>query len=504
MLKEKLGFLGKIPFFSKVVISGLIYLGISLAYSNLTWGNLRAKLPFFNRMFYSKHLSAAHYYETFTEPKSDENNSETTDGALSIQALKVHKEMNTPVLSYSAVLEPVEKVEIYSKVSGRLETLFVKEGDRVTKGQKLAKLDSMTFELDLAKQRAALGSSQALYQLSKDKLEIARRNVEIKLGEADKRISLYNKAEAEWERFSEILRKKEILHESKAITDEEMENLRLELNSREINVSNAKRDLEMILVGIRDEDIVASGYSIPSDKKEKIEVLKTINTKIEKSELEVALKNLKSSEVNLQTTEMLIKESVLNSPMDGVIAKVNRTSGELINAGSGGALPILTVISVNSVYVAFSVNEGDLSKMKEGLKADVKADVLPNKTFRGIVKKISPMIDQKTHTADVKIELTNQSSELRPGMFVRSDVIIGKETESILIPINALVTSSEEEGFVFIIREKRAYKTKVSLGSKKEERVEVINGLEEGDTIALSPINRLHDGILVFPNFSSK
>jgi len=500
MLKERLGFLSKIPFFSKLVISSLIYLGITLLYTNLTWAELRAKLPLFNRMFYSKFLSAPEYYKKFTQIK-EEADSLKESGAVSVQTLPIGEETITPTMNFSAVLEPMDRVEVYSKVSGRVEKFFVKEGDTVKKGQKLAKLDSLTFELDLSKQKASLDSAKALYQLSKDKYEISRRNVEVKLGEADKRIGLYNKAVAELERFQEIVRKKEILWAEKAISDEEMENLKLELSSREVSSNNAKRDLEMILVGIRDEDIKAAGYSIPVNKKEKIDLLKTINTRIEKSEMEVAATNLRASEVNLQSTEMLIKESVLFSPIDGLVAKINRTVGELINAGSGGTLPIMTVISDDGVYVSFTVNEGDLGKVKKGQVTHVSVDSLPDKHYKGVIKKISPLVDQKTHTADVKVELVGRSLDLKPGMFVRAEVQIGENKKAILIPVSALVSIDNTEGSVFVMKDKKAFKKQIRLGEKKEERVMVEEGLKTDDVVILSPINRLFDGVAVIPKF---
>jgi len=500
MLKERLGFLSKIPFFSKLVISSLVYLGITILYTNFTWAGLRATLPLFNRMFYSKVFSVPEQYKNFTEVK-EEADSLGEDGVLSVQTLPIEEETMTPTMTFSAVLEPMERVEVYSKVSGRVEHFYVKEGDRIKKGQKLAKLDSMTFELDLAKQKASHDSAKALYQLSKDKYEIARRNVEIKLGEADKRIGLYHKAIAEQERFQEILRKKEILWSEKAVSDEEIENLRLELSSRELSANNAKRDLEMILVGIRDEDITAAGYSVPPQKKEKIELLKTMNTRIEKSEMEVASTNLKASEVNLQSTEMLIKEAVLYSPLDGIVAKINRTVGELINAGSGGTLPVMTVISNDGVYVSFAVNEGDLGRVKKGQHTHVSVDSLPNKQFKGVIKKMSPLIDQKTHTADVKVELVGRSPDLKPGMFVRAEVQIGENKKAILIPVSALVSIDNTEGSVFVMKDKIAFKKQIKLGEKKEDRVMVEEGLNTNDVVILSPINRLYDGLKVFPKF---
>ncbi|PJZ79244.1 efflux RND transporter periplasmic adaptor subunit [Leptospira meyeri] len=498
MLKEKLGALSKIPLFSKLVISSLVYLGITIAYSNLTWAEFRAKLPFLNRMFYSKYLSANELYSNYLNKKGD--TTEVNDGnIINVSTITIEEELVTPVLSYAAIIEPIEKVEIYSKVSGRVEDILVKEGEKVKKGQKLAKLESLSFELDLAKQQAAVDSSKALYQLSRDKLENARRNIEIKLGEADRRMSLYYKSLAELERFQDIASKKEILWNEKVISNEEMENIKLELNTRDVNVKNARRELEMALVGIRDEDIQAAGYSIPEDKKTKIELIKTINTKIEKSEMEVAAKNLKASEVNLSSTQMLIRETVLLSPMDGIIAKIGRNKGELINAGSGGGAPIMTVMSTGGVHVAFSVNEGDLGKIKLGLRSNITADSLPNQKYKGYLKRISPLVDQKTHTADVKVEVSGDLNELRPGLFVRADVIVGSDIKAILVPINTLVSIDDSEGSVFIMKDKRAFKKNVNLGEKREDRIIITKGLEAGDTIISSPLNRLFEGVLVKP-----
>jgi RND family efflux transporter MFP subunit len=500
VLKERLGFLSKIPFFSKLVISSLVYLGITILYSNLTWAGLRAKLPLANRMFYSKFLSVQEQYKRFTEVK-EEVDAVGAEGKLSVQTLQVEEETITPMMIFSAVLEPMERVEVYSKVSGRVEEFFVKEGQSVKKGQKLAKLDSLTFELDYAKQKATNDSAIALYQLSKDKYEIARRNVEVKLGEADKRIGLYNKAIAEYERFHEIVRKKEILWSEKAISDEEMENLKLELSSRDLSVNNARRDLEMILIGIRDEDITAAGYSVPSNKKDKVELLKTLNTRIEKSEMEVAAMNLKASEVNLKSTEMLIKEAILYSPINGLVAKINRTVGELINAGSGGTQPILTVISNDGVYVSFAVNEGDLGKIKQGQNANVTVDSMPDRKYKGLVQRISPLVDQKTHTADAKVELVGKSGDLKPGMFVRAEVLIGANQKAVMIPLTALVSIDNAEGSVFVMKENKAFKKTIKLGEKREERILVDAGLSAGEIVILSPINRLYDGLTVVPKF---
>lgn len=499
-MRERFGFLTKIPFVSKLVMSTLIYLGMTFLYSNLTWSGIRTKLPFFNRIFYSKHLSLLSLYEKLTNTKEETALQIDAEG-LNVQTQTVKKESIIPIMSYSAVLEPMEKVEVHSKVSGRIETIFVKEGERIKKGSQLVKLDSMTFELDLAKQKASYDSAKALFQLAKDKYEISRRNVEIKLGEADKRNALYLKANEECQRLEEIVRKKEILLKEGAIALEEFENLKLELHAREVAVNNARRDLDMILVGIRDEDITDAGYALPSLKKEKIELLKDLCTRLEQSELEVAATNLKASGVNLKTAEMLIKEAVLYSPMDGLIARIHKTTGELINAGSGGQQAIMTVISSQGLYVSFAVNEGDLGKIKQGQIANISVDSIPDKEYSGILKKISPLVDQKSHTVDAKLELSGKQSDLKPGMFVRADVKVGENQNVILIPLSAVASLQEEEGEIYVMKDRKAVKQRVKLGEKKEDRIQIKQGLSEGEVVILSPLSRLYDGITVIPKF---
>ncbi|TGL61193.1 efflux RND transporter periplasmic adaptor subunit [Leptospira ognonensis] len=499
MIREKFIFLTKIPFVSKLVVSTLIYLGITILYTNLTWSGLRAKLPFFNRIFYSKHLSISSYYDNLTKNK-DEASSQIGAEGLSVQTQTIKEESITPIMSYSAVLEPLERVEVHSKVSGRIETIYVKEGERIKKGSPLVKLDSLTFELDLAKQKASHDSAKALYQLSKDKYEIARKNLEIKLGEADKRNAVYNKTNEEYLRLMEIVRKKEILFNEGVIALEEYENLKLELHAREVAANNARRDLDMILVGIRDEDITDAGYALPNLKKEKIELLKTLSTRLEHSEMEVAATNLKASEVNLRTTEMLIKEAVLYSPIDGLIARIHRTTGELINAG-GGQQPIITVISSQGLYVSFAVNEGDLGKIKQGQIANISVDSLPDKNYKGVLKKINPLVDQKSHTVDAKLELSGKQVDLKPGMFVRADVKIGEIQNVIFIPLSAIASLEEEEGDIYVMKDRKAIKQRVKFGEKREDRIQIKQGLSEGEVVILSPLSRLYDGITVVPKF---
>lgn len=484
-------------FLLKIVFFGFFFIFLSLLFSNLTPNELRARFPVLNRVFYLDVFSFKHIYEKYQANKL-EINSETD--ITMVDTFKINEEFNVPTLNYSALVEPEEKVEIYSKVSGRIEKISVDEGDYVKKGQLLAKLDSLTFELDFAKQKAAVESASAQEDLAKNKYENAKRNVEVRLAEADKRSIAYEKAKSEFERTSEIFKKKEKLFSEGVISSEELKNLELDYSSRAKLAESARKDLEMILIGLRDSDVREDEINkTGKSPQEIIELYKNLNTEVEKSEYEVAKKNLEASRVALKTTEMLIKESSLLSPMDGIVAKRNKSIGELINAGGSGAQSIFTIISVKSIYISFFVNENDISKIKIGQKATIKADSNPTVIYDGYIRRISPMIDEKTHTAEVKVYIS-QPRGLKPGMFVRAQVEIGEGQKSIFVPLTAVLSSDDKAGTVFLLSGKNAFKANVQLGSKRDDSVEILEGLIEGDELIISPLSRMRDGLEVRPN----
>ncbi|GBF50439.1 HlyD family secretion protein [Leptospira ryugenii] len=494
MLKSFSSLLLNIPFVSKLILSSLVYLGLSILYSNVTWPEIRTKLPLLNRAFYSKHLSVISLYEEFNS--KDQENIGDLSSSIFVSILSVQEEAMRPSLTFSSLLEAKEKVELYSKVSGRIEAFYVKEGDHVSNNQKLVQLEHGTFSLELKKQNAIFEASEASYQLAKDKLEMAKKNLQVRYAEYEKRKNHLRKSQLEFERFANIVQKKEELRTVGAISEEELNNLKLELEAKEIAVKNANRDVEMISIGLRDEDILANQESIPQDLHQYWAILQKINTKLEQAELLVAAKNVQLSAVNRDSTQVLIQESLVKSPIQGIVAKINKNVGELINGGSGGPA-ILTLISEKGIYALFTVNEVDVGKIKIGQMVNVSIDSLPGKEVQAVVKRISPLVDQKTHTAEVRAEFIQKETFLRPGMFVRSEVFIGPSQNVILVPIQSLLQTNGTEAEVFLIKDGRSFKQKIRIGEKKEDRIIVESGLEVGDSIAVTGVHRLYDGALV-------
>ncbi|MDF3820844.1 efflux RND transporter periplasmic adaptor subunit [Leptospira sp. 96542] len=496
-MKNIIQFFESIPYLKKIIMGGLIYLILGLIYSNCTWESIRIRMPLITKGFYSNKLSILSIYKNWV---SENNKTELKAELIEVKIKKIEYTEEFPKIESSAILEPIQKIDIFSKVSGRIEKIFVKDGEQVFKGQKLAKLDTLSFELDLLKQRAAFESALSQFNLTKSKLENAEKQVEVKLAEIEKRKALLERTKNEYSRMLEIQSKKKNLYDNGVISLEELETINLEVNSKFTNVHNALKDLEMIEFGYRDIDITNGGLQLPLNQKQRLQIFKNLNTKIERSEVEVAEKNIEVAKVNIKATEMLIKEGVLVSPSNGYVSKINHSPGELVTAGGSGTLPILTIVDISKLVVVLSVNEKDLSNFKVGQDTLVSIENNTGTPKNAKVKRINPLIDSKTHTAEVKIELNNRKLELRPGMFVRSETIVGSLRKLIKINAEAIQINENQNASVYVIRENRAFSTSIELSEKVGEDYVIKRGLKEGDEVAMTKINLLYDGVKVKAN----
>jgi RND family efflux transporter MFP subunit len=483
------------PYLKNSLIGFLIYFCLIFLYSNVTHAAVRSKLSFLNRMFYSPNLSISNQIERYRKKTKEEEALHNT------KAYEVKVQSKTPTVNVSGIIEPLEKVEIYSKLSGRVKRIFVVEGQKIKIGQKLAEIDTISLNLELKKQQAAYQASIAQFNLVKEKYLNSKKNIEAKLNEADKKISLSKKSELEYNRAYEVYSKKMELLNSGAISQEEFEASKIDLANKESSFISAKRDQQIALLGFKDEDIKAAGLKIPNDKEEKIRLLKELNTKVEKLEVNVTEKNILQSKANLDSIKIQLNESILVSPIDGVVAARLKSSGELIEGGgSVNSKSIFTLVHIDQVYASFYINEQDINLIKEGMEVVIKTDVYSDRTFKGIVKILSPIIDQRTHTTEIKVLLENKDHSLKPGIFVRLEILTGVTESQIAIPNEAVIPIDEQEGFVFLIRNKTIFKTKVKLGKKENEMIHIKEGLLEKDLVALSNINKLREGMIVNPS----
>lgn len=385
------------------------------------------------------------------------------------------------VLSIDALGQIVyfEKVNISSKVQGRLERLYIREGSRVTKGQLIAEIERLSLQLTLKEQESELDIAVKSHELAKAKYENALKAIEIRLAQIRKaRAEVYDK-KVTYENMTRTLNNKAELFKVGGISESEYEAVKAQHTTHHTRYLNAKADLEIQEVGFRDADIIAAGLPLPKSDDAKLALFRTINTKMEKAEVDAALSKINQVRQVIASTKKLIEETYIRSPLTGVAALKNMEVGEIVKNDS----VIATVMDISKVFVSLNIGETEAKLLREGQEVSFTADAFGDEIFRGKIARITPVLDSKTRTFEIKALVANPGMRLLPGMFARAKIVIEKKPNALLIPPEALISRNGVEGEVLLMKKNIALRQKITFGKEFGGKLEVREGLSAGDTI---------------------
>ena len=195
--------------------------------------------------------------------------------------------------------------------------------------------------------------------------------------------------------------------------------------------------------------------------------------------------------VSKASYENLLENTVLRSPLNGVVTARNYDKGDMYTMSQ----PIFTVQQITPVKMLVGISESDYTKVKRGDAVTVTADALPGKVFSGKVVRIYPVMDAATHTFNAEVQVRNEKRELRPGMYVRATVDFGA-SEGIVVPDMAVL---KQQGAgtrtVYVLGEDNTVSLRVvSLGRHFDSKYEITSGLGEGELVVVKGQTSLKDG----------
>lgn len=179
----------------------------------------------------------------------------------------------------------------------------------------------------------------------------------------------------------------------------------------------------------------------------------------------------------------------LTSPINGVVTVRNYDPGDMA-AGQ----PILTIENINPVKVIINVSESFYSQVVKGMPAKVQVDALANEFFEGKVSLIHPTLNPVSHTFPVEIEVNNSDQRLRPGMFSRVTMNFGTNDRPLVSDMAVLKQTGSNDRYVFVEKDGKAFYTLVQLGTRIEDKYEIVSGLNAGDRVIVQGNAGLIDG----------
>ena len=199
-------------------------------------------------------------------------------------------------------------------------------------------------------------------------------------------------------------------------------------------------------------------------------------------------------EVSKKTYSNLLENTILRSPISGIITARNYDEGDMYAM----AQPLFVVQNITPVKMLINISESNYSKVSKGMEVELVADAFPGEVFKGKVNLVYPTIDPRSHTFPVEIIVDNKNEKLRPGMFTRVTVNYGNNYR-VVVPDNAVLKQvGADDRYVYVLNEDNTVSyTPVKLGIRMGNRYEIISGLDDGATVVTSGQTRLKNNIKV-------
>ena len=409
--------------------------------------------------------------------------------AIEVNTERPQKRDIVETVSANGKIQPEVEVKISSDVSGEIIELYVKEGDRVKKGDLLCRIKPDLYESALERVSASVSGSKANLQNTKAQLEQAKAN-------------LVN-AEATYNRNKKLF-------DQNAISQQDFDGIKAQYESAKAQVKAAE------------ETVKGSEFSI------------------------------NSAEASLKEANENLSKTYIYAPVDGTISKLNKERGErVVGTAQMEGTEIMRLANLNEMEVSVEVNENDIVRVKKNDTTGIEVDAYGERKFKGIVTEVANSANTIGLTADqvtnftVKIRILQESykdlvseaapAPFRPGMSAAVEIQTRRVANAISVPIQAVTTridsSKLEKGkkpgeggdfgdvviknekeekanakkeevkpeeVVFVVKDGKVKKVLVKTGAQNNDHIEILSGITEADEVVAGPYGaiakKLKDG----------
>ncbi|MDL2255307.1 efflux RND transporter periplasmic adaptor subunit [Parabacteroides sp. OttesenSCG-928-G06] len=200
----------------------------------------------------------------------------------------------------------------------------------------------------------------------------------------------------------------------------------------------------------------------------------------------VTLSEMRNTEVRVTNARYDVENAKLNlakmeikAPFDGVIVNLpHYTPHVKVTQGQ----PMVGIMAYDKMYMDINLPESAINYVKPDQPVHITHYTLPEDTLRGTISELSPAISMETRTFKGKLLIDNKDLLLRPGMFVKADIVVDKADSAIIIP-KEVIQSNRRRKFVYIVEKNTAILRDIRTGLEDENNVEVLEGLKENDNL---------------------
>lgn len=201
---------------------------------------------------------------------------------------------------------------------------------------------------------------------------------------------------------------------------------------------------------------------------------------------------LKQSQSTLAYQRFQLENSVVNSPVAGVVSQRNVEPGEMVSPTTQA----VRVVDLSAVKVKVNVGEKEVGKIREGQQVDVRVPSARAEPFQGTVSSISPSADPKAKTYPVEVRLDNPGGLIKEGMYAEVAFVVETLPDALAVPVDALVPKGDRQ-VVFVLKGDQVEELAVDPGISDGKFQAVRQGLAEGDKVVVKGQQGLTGGTKV-------
>lgn len=370
---------------------------------------------------------------------------DTAPAATPVAVVKVERRNMATTLEIASEFLPYQEIDVYAKVSGYVQKLYIDWGTHVKTGQVLADLEIPELVQQIQQDEATVHRNESDLDRAQEELNRAQ--------------SEYNVAHLTYMRLANVQKAQPGL-----------------ISQEDIDVSQGK-DLQ-----------AGAGVSAAKDS------------------LAAAQQAMMASKAAFDKDKTLYAYSHILAPFDGVVTSIQAYTGALLPAGTSSNIGNSTLchLSQNDLLrLVIPVPERAVPEIHLGDKVAVQVSSM-NRSFDGVVANISDNIDLQTRTMHTEVHVPNPKYELVPGMYASVEIPLHTAGNALSLPIQAVQTNGTDKGTVLLVnRQNQIEQRDVVTGLQTANAIEIVSGLQEGDQVVFGEQGQYKPGQLVTPKLVS-
>jgi len=255
-----------------------------------------------------------------------------------------------------------------------------------------------------------------------------------------------------------------------------------EIATARSQVAQAQASLDALLADPDPDEVAAAQAKVDQTQAQ----LEAVLSGASATDLELAQLNVQQAQLSLDSAQRTLAETELVAPAAGTIVAVNGQAGEPVSSGA-----IVTLADLDTPVLLFWVEETDMADVAVGNAINITFDALPDNTFTGKILSVDPALVTVSNTpavqATASIDLSTHPVQLLSGMNATVEVVAAEARNALLVPVEALREISAGQYAVMVVKSNGEMELRtVEVGLKDVVNVEILSGLQEGETISLA------------------